>query len=400
MYLYKYFIFRYIYTGKLDLVEQFSEDILNLLIASDELLLEELVKFLQEYLVEQRQNWVHKNFVFVLNTICNLTSCKILQDHCFETIYFDPELLITLDDFPKLEKDILYDLLERDDLLIKEIVAWDHLIKWGIEQTPGLGSENCDKNKWNDEDYEALKKTLEQFIPLIRFTEIAPDDFNDKIRPYKNIIPNQIYEEIESFYYNNSSPTTLTLSQPRIGKLDSKIIKPKLAKIIINWIDKKDFFTLSYKFDLIYRGSIDGINVESFKNKCKGQFEGLVLIKVKFSNKILGGYSSIGFHSIGNNVQSFGLYDSNSKYYYSLDNFIFSFENNEDTQNMKISRVINYDRAMYDHINTGFDFGFNSLYMYNNQCLYGDNADRNYESNLNVYVGYEIEEIETFIITK
>jgi hypothetical protein len=381
------------------LVEQPSEDILKLLIASDELLLEELVKFLQEYLIEQRQNWVHKNFVFILNTIYNLTSCKILQVHCFETICFDPKLLITLDNFPKLDKDILYDLLERDDLLIKEIVAWDYLIKWGIEQTPGLGSENCDKNKWNNENYEALKETLEQFIPLIRFTEIGSDNFNDKIRPYKDIIPNQIYEETESFYYNNTLPTTLILSSPRIGKLDSKIIKPKFAKIIINWIDKKDFFTLSYKFDLIYRGSIDGINIKSFNNKCKGQLEGLVLIKVKRSGKILGGYSSIGFHSIGNNVPSLNLFD-NSKYYYSPDNFIFSFENNEDTQNMKISRVTNYDRAMYDNIRDGFRFGFNSLYMYNNQSVCADNEYHNYENNLNTCVSYGIEEIETFIITK
>jgi hypothetical protein len=243
---------------------------------------------------------------------------------------------------------------------------------------------------------------LEQFIPLIRFTEIAPDDFNDKIRPYKNIIPNQIYEEIVSFYYNNTLPTTLILSPPRIGKLDSKIIKPKLAKIIINWIDKKDFFTLNYKFDLIYRGSVDGINIKSFKNKCKGQLEGLVLIKVEKSDKIFGGYSSIGFHSIGNNVPSLNFYSS--CYYYSSDNFIFSFENNEDTQNMTISRVTNYDKALYDHVNTGFDFGFNSLFMYYDQCLYGDNDDHNYENNLNTnMVGdicYKIEEIETFIITK
>ncbi|RGB31949.1 hypothetical protein C1646_816955 [Rhizophagus diaphanus] len=393
-------ILRYIYTGELNLTGQLSENILRLLIASDELLLEELVKFLQEYLIEQRKNWVHKNFVFVLNTVCSLTSCKILQDHCFETICFDPELLLASDSFPKLDKDILYDLLERDDLLIQEIVVWDHLIKWGIEQTPGLGSLNCDRNKWNNEDYEALKETLNEFIPLIRFTEISLDDFNYKIRTYKDIIPNQIYEEIERFHYKDTKvtlPTIFNIS-PRIGKLDSKIIKPKLAKIIINWIDKKDSFTLRYKFNLIYRGSIDGISTESFKNKCKGQVESLVLVKVKRINKIFGGYSSIGFNSIGDSLLR--IYNGNLRFYHSSDNFVFSFENDEDTQNMKISRVINHNKAIYDYHTTGFDFGFNSLFMYHDQCLYANNDDYNYESNLNTNVIHDIEEIETFIVTK
>jgi len=36
-----------------------------------------------------------------------------------------------------------------------------------IEQTPGLENENCDRDKWNNKDYEELKKTLNQFIPFI-----------------------------------------------------------------------------------------------------------------------------------------------------------------------------------------------------------------------------------------
>jgi hypothetical protein len=368
-------------------------DILKLLIASDELLLEELSEYLRIYLTEQRQIWIHKDLALVLNTVCKLASCKLLQNYCYKTICFKPELLITSDSFLSLDEDILYDLFERDDLLqIKEIVAWDHLIKWGIEQTPGLGSENCDRNKWNNEDYEALKETLNEFIPLIRFTNIAPDDFNDKIRPYKDIIPNQIYEEIEEFYNKGTLPKMLTLS-PRVGKFDSKIIKPKLAKTIIKWVNKEDFWISRYKFNLIYRGSIDGISNESFKNKCKGQVESLVLIKVKYPSKIFGGYSSIGFNSIGDNL----LRDR--QFYYSSDNFIFSFESSENTQGMRISRVKNYDKAIYDYHNTGFDFGYDSLFMSENFCI-ANNRSCNYEFSLNTGKIYSIEEIETFILTK
>ncbi|RGB34212.1 hypothetical protein C1646_760813 [Rhizophagus diaphanus] len=400
-------ILRYIYLGELDLTEQPGEDILNLLIASDELLIEELVEYSRDYLIKHQRNWIQKNVVLILNTACKYTSCKTLQNYCLEIICHNPELLISSDNFLSLDKDIFYDLLEREDLLIKEIVIWDHLIKWGIEQTHGLGNmnydvtvsvnEKCDRNKWNNEDYEALNEILYQFIPLIRFVDIASDDFNNKIKPYKYIIPNQIYEEVEEFYDKGTFPKITTLP-PRIGNIDSKIIKPKLAKIILKWINKEDFWISRYKFNLIYRGSIDGISTESFKNKCKGQVESLVLVKVKQASKIFGGYSSIGFNSIGDSLLR--IYNGRQRFYYSSDNFIFSFENEEDTQNMKISRVIKYDKAIYDYYTIGFNFGFNSLYMNDCQHLQAYNLYQYYENNINTETVYNIEEIETFVIVK
>ena len=84
-----------------------------------------------------------------------------------------------------------------------------------------MGSENCDRDKWNNEDYEALKKTLNQFIPLIRFMEISSDDFCNKIKPYKDIISNQIYEEIEEFYYKGTLPKTTALISR--GKIENRV---------------------------------------------------------------------------------------------------------------------------------------------------------------------------------
>ncbi|EXX52855.1 hypothetical protein RirG_249360 [Rhizophagus irregularis DAOM 197198w] len=375
-------ILRYIYTGELNLEEQLSEDIFRLLIASDELLFEELISFLQEYILEQRQNWVDKEFFLVFYTVRKLANCELLQNYCFKTI-------------SNFDRDIYHDLLKREELLIKEIVAWNYLIIWGIEQTSGLGSLNCDRNKRNNEDYEALKETLHEFIPLIRFTNITFDDFNNKVRPYKNIIPNQIYEEIEEFYNKGTTPKIIL--PPRMGKFDSKIIKPKLAKIIIEWINIEDFWISRYNFIPIYRGSIDGISNKSFINKCKGQVGSLVLIKVNYSNKIFGGYSSIGFNSIENSLLR--IYEDNHRFYHSSNNFIFSLENDEDTQNMKISRVINYDKAIYDHPHNGFNFGYNAFFMTENHCII-NNYSCNYENNIRTDTIYSIEEIETFIITE
>ena len=172
------------------MTKQSGEDIFGLLVASDELLIEELLERVQDYLIEKQTSWIQNNIFLVLNTVFYLTCCKKLRNYCFDYICKDPNPFITSKRFLSLDQDILYYLLERDDLGIEEVVVWDRLIKWGVEQTPGLGSENNDLVKWNNENYEALKKTLDQLIPLIRFIEISPRDFFDKVRPYvQNLDP-------------------------------------------------------------------------------------------------------------------------------------------------------------------------------------------------------------------
>ncbi|GBC40181.2 hypothetical protein GLOIN_2v1762916 [Rhizophagus irregularis DAOM 181602=DAOM 197198] len=285
------------------------------------------------------------------------------------------------------------DLTKQSGENILEVIVWDYLIKWGIEQTSGLGNENSDRAKWNNKDYEELKKTLNQFIPLIRFTEISRADFFDKVRPYRIIIPNHIYEEIEEFYYKDALPKT-TILPPRTGysfeirKIESNIIKPILAKLIVNWIGNDQL----YRFKLIYRGSRDGISNKSFRKKCKGRVASLVLIKVKETNKVFGGYSSIGFCSLGDDF----IVKEGHRLYNSSDNFIFSFENSEDTQHMKISRVVNKSQAILD--GNGFNFGWGSLAM-NNVSLHANNNSNNYENNLKTDTVYTIEEIEIFNIS-
>ncbi|GBC38279.1 hypothetical protein GLOIN_2v1778231 [Rhizophagus irregularis DAOM 181602=DAOM 197198] len=340
-------VLKYIYTGELDLTKQSGEDILGLLVSSDELLIDELFNHVQDYLIEKQTSLVQKNFVLVLHTVFQLTSCKKLQDYCLESICEDPKPFISSKMFPSLDKDILFGLLKRDDLQIEEVVAWDYLIKWGIEQTPGLGSKNSDRTKWNKENYKALKKTLNQFIPLIRFVEISSDDFFDKVRPYKTIIPHHIYEELEEFYYKKALPKTTTLP-PRTGKsgsLTSTIIKPKLANIISNWFDRNSspFADNSkHKFNLIYLMSRDGLNNVAFYNKCNGQGPFVVLIRVQ-SKKIYGGYNPIGYA---------GGYGKLSQWLTSTESFVFSFENDQDIHNMKIGQNLHvgFDNNYYENI--------------------------------------------------
>ncbi|PKK72426.1 BTB-domain-containing protein [Rhizophagus irregularis] len=312
-------ILRYMYTGEVDLTNTSGMNVLELLVASDELLLKELFKHVQDYLIEKQENWIQKNFVLVLHSVFGLESY------------------------------ILYGLLERNDLQIEEIVVLDSLIKWGIEQTPGLGIRNSDRNKWNNRNFEALKKTLNKFIPLIRFVGISPSEYFDKVRPYKAIIPNRIHEEIEEYYYKGNLPRTTTLP-PRTGiiqKIESCIIKPNLSSIIINWIERKDSNynrnrkDTVYNFDLIYRRNRD----------------------LNISGKIFGGYNPICWNNTGINYNH--NYHGYNQYLTTTESFIFYFESNEDIENIKISRVVNSSYAIYNYPGNGINFGGGDLTLAN-----------------------------------
>src|SRR3954447_5675340 len=122
IFFFKISLLRYIYAGELDLTKHQGEHILGLLIASDELLLEELFTHVQDYLINEQTTWVQQNFVLILHTVFKLASCKKLQDYCLEIICADAQPFITSQNFPLLDKDILYGLLKRDDLCVEEIV--------------------------------------------------------------------------------------------------------------------------------------------------------------------------------------------------------------------------------------------------------------------------------------
>ncbi|RIA83940.1 hypothetical protein C1645_742705 [Glomus cerebriforme] len=392
-------VLKYMYTSEVDLTNQSSEDILRLLIASDEFLLEELLKHIQVYLIENKPVWVEHNFIHVLYTAFKLHICKELQDDCLEYICDDPQPFITSKEFLLLDKNILYGLLKRDDLQIEEVVAWNYLIKWGIQQIPGLRNKNNDGVKWNHEDYEKLERTLSKFIPLIRFTEISSAEFFDKVYPFKAVIPNHIFEEVTEFYTKNTLPKTIILS-PRIGKyyVESKIIKPGPISIITNWINKKDAKAIHnksdslYKFNLIYRGSRDRINNRSFNKRCNEQEPILILVKCQNSRKIFGGYTPIGFYDYSSQYDDdyeYSIDDELYLYIYCNDSFIFSFEENDDVQNMKLSRVTSYMNAIHNNYNIGVEYN----------CNYGFGFGTDLEMRES-YGKYKIEEIEAFRVTK
>ncbi|RGB41538.1 hypothetical protein C1646_793778 [Rhizophagus diaphanus] len=346
-------ILKYIYTGKIRLTDESGEDILGLIVAFKELLFNDILIYLENCMINYQLRWIQQNLVFVLHTVSKIPECKKLRDYCIKFIVEDPQIFITSKDFLSLDEDILFELLKRDDLQVEEIVIWDYLIKWVIEQTTGLGSENGDKTKWNNENCEALKEKLEKFIPLIRFSEISSDDFFDKIRPFEAIIPRNIYEEVLKYYMKGTLSEGITTLPPRVGMIDieSKIIKPKHAFIIANWIDRKDEKAirnksdLKYNFKRLYFSGWHGTNIMAInrvRDRCKDNRDPHLILVNQRQN------TNNTFQQKSRNVVSQEKISQDFKKiygeYYSFiphnERFIFSFEN-DNVKNTKISRNIN-----------------------------------------------------------
>ncbi|RHZ84152.1 hypothetical protein Glove_85g97 [Diversispora epigaea] len=51
-----------------------------------------------------------------------------------------------------------------------------------------------------------------------------------------------------------------------------------------------------YKFQLVYRRSRDGYNLKTFYSKVNGQDQAIAIIKIKNSEKIIGGFNASGWN--------------------------------------------------------------------------------------------------------
>src|SRR5205823_3208141 len=99
-----------------------------------------------------------------------------------------------------------------------------HVLKWGLAQNPELPS---DPTKFSKDDFNALKDTLEKFIPFIKFYNLSSKEFLDMVLPYKKILPKELNKDlIKYFLDSNNNNNKSDGSKSYITKeINSKSIK-------------------------------------------------------------------------------------------------------------------------------------------------------------------------------
>ncbi|CAJ0904742.1 14431_t:CDS:2 [Entrophospora sp. SA101] len=215
---------------------------LDLLIASDELLLTELSEYIQNDLLVNGFAWLEKNSIIVWEKIYKYESCVKLQDYCIKLICKDPiKYLFASTEFLSMDEKTLSEFLKLDGLEIEEIELWNNILKWGLAQNPYLLLH--DNN--NNDNFDLLASTLNNLIPLITISQISSTDFHNKIWPFRYILPDKMFEEIMTYHLNPMSPP-LPVVQAKRFQFDSSLLRPNHIALISSWIDRLDQKSYTY----------------------------------------------------------------------------------------------------------------------------------------------------------
>ncbi|EXX56278.1 uncharacterized protein OCT59_020366 [Rhizophagus irregularis] len=394
-------ILRYIYGGKVSLEEFDISAIIKILDAASKLSLQELINYLQSYLIKIKANWIEQNFNMVYQASFENNSFLELQKYCTKLISDEPDKIFQSLNFSSIPEKLLALIIQNDNLQMSEVQIWEHVLKWGFAQNPELSS---DPTSFSVEDFNTLKNTLQQLIPFIRFYNLTSKEFSDKVFPYMKILPEDLCLDLLKTFLNLSDPNSKPSdkSKPRINKkinlrnidIDSTIITHEHAELISKWIEKleiTDQLTSSFEFKLLFRGSRDGFTPKKFHEFCDGQSHTITVAKVRDSNEILGGYNPVAWKS------------ADYSYNTTKDSFIFSFESNNRINNYILSHVIKGESAIYNDSKFGPSFGGGDLYLLNSSTKSGNSICVKYSYDKSIRKtanSFSIEELEVFQIIK
>ncbi|GBC09332.1 hypothetical protein RclHR1_08780003 [Rhizophagus clarus] len=368
-------------------------DVIKTLVAANELELQELVNHLQSYLIKNNTTWLEKNFNLIYQTSFEYDSLLELQNYCSDIISKKPEKIFNSLNFSSIPEKILISLIQNDNLKMNEVQVWKHVLKWGLDQNPGLPS---DPESFSLEDFSILKDTLQHCIPLIKFDDFTSKEFLENVFPYREILPEKLFIDLLKLFLDHdhkpidqpeleeteeikpktqisekieTESTNVPTAEPQIFNeirtthttvINSNIITIEHARLISEWINRLDV-NASYEFRLIYRGSVNGFDSLMFRAACQNQARTVTIIKVKNSDEILGGYNPSVWKS------------NNSNYDTTYDSFIFSFNKNQGIENHILSRVRNSKFAISNHNGRGPSFGDGDLILRGsfgfNNCL-------------------------------
>ncbi|GBB87264.1 hypothetical protein RclHR1_01370023 [Rhizophagus clarus] len=338
-------ILRYIYGGIFSSNGLDTLDIFKVLIAADELYLQELVDYLQNYFIENKSEWIEQNFELTYRTSFQSNNFSVIQQFCTDLMAEFPEKIFKSLDFTSISEKSLISLIKRDDLQMREVEVWEHVLKWGLAQNQTL-IPNPDT--WTDEDFKMMKNTLQHYLPLIRFFSLSPKEFLHKVRPYKKLFEQQFYEELLSSYLDIDSKPSDDILLPRNLKIDgiieSNIVNLNIVTLISRWIDKVDIDSkfahlrelyLPYKFELLYKNEEDFFPTNS---QLYNKYDTLSLIKMKETGEIIGSYIPLKLKVNGPPWS----WDETKN------SFIFYLKNKNDLESATFCGMKNKDHVIYD----------------------------------------------------
>ncbi|RHZ86418.1 hypothetical protein Glove_51g58 [Diversispora epigaea] len=378
-------ILKYIYTGSIDFDASIvEENLVELLHAADELTLLELVESIQDHIIFMDSEWLEKNCDKLLKSIMHNQMLKKLRKFCEDFMSSVPEKFFKLYDFSGLEEEMLFSLIKHEGLQMAEVDIWEALTRWGISNL----SLSSDLKTWTSEDFETLENALHKFIPHIRFFQMEHRDYYFKVRPLNQILPKELKEDLEMYFIIPDCKPSSQVLPPRNNDQNSMIISINHKAFLASWINgNNETISLPYpincnKLNTLLRGSRDGFDFATFQKRCFEKGPTILVVKVKGSGKIIGGYNPFSW--------------SGSKgYLSSKDSFTFCFDEKFDLNKTILSRVKEESFAILDNFDENVGFGRGDLQVFKKIT-----TKRYYSKELLDHKTFEIEEFEVFQVIK
>ncbi len=331
------------YNGTIDIDNLDKNEILELLEACDELCFDELTEDLQNFLIRE-EKWIQQNLIHTHKISSKHQLFNLLQDYCNKMICENPEIVLNSNNIATIEKSMIVSILKRDDLEMDEIDIWNYIIQWGSGQNKELRNKNI--SEWKKDNFKKLKYVLDDIIPLIRFNEISRENFYDKVNPYKKIFDKNTYEKLLQYYFTEKWQPELPFQKgPRIGKGKGGLLNVKTKSLISSWINQENnnynINNMPYNFELIYCGSQDGYARSIFEQKCYNIEQTIVMMKIKETGELVGGYNPVCWNLKEKSPNSF--------YYIETDkSFIFKIDENQPDDSV-LSKVKNPKYAIHHY---------------------------------------------------
>jgi len=310
-----------------------------------------------DYLIKQHEQWIKQNILTVYNYAASTNSLQRLVDFCNQLMLSSPDIILKSDNMADLPKAIFIGLLKNDELNMDEGDVWMSAVQWAINQISGVTITDNPAN-WSSTDVNAVKNTLAECIPHIRFFNISSEAFNEKVVPYIELLPRELRSDLLYYHLqNNYKPKTQMLPQ-RKGQLpdvDSVVINKQQASCILQKIaestqsDRVEQVPARkqiapYKLILLYRESRDNSNnndektmAKKFRQMCTNKGPTVAVGRVKDTEEILGGYNPL----------SWGTGDNRNRYVSTRESFIFSL-NKDDIEKSIVSFVKNEQKAIFE----------------------------------------------------
>ncbi|RHZ77449.1 hypothetical protein Glove_177g128 [Diversispora epigaea] len=340
-------IIKYIYGGIISLEKLENSTIFDLVIASNELELDELVEYLQTYLVNNGASWLRLKFAQIYRTSYQVKNLEIIRDFYNDIIAKHPNTIFESENFHSLPENALICILKQDDLQLEvltipntniSIKLFNVIIKYiygGIISLEKLENSTIFDLviASNELELDELVEYLQTYLVnngaswlRLKFAQIYRTSYQVKnleiIRDFYNDIiakhPNTIFES-ENFHSLPENALICILKQDDLQLEETPYIENN-----------------PYEFKLLVRGSRDGFDVKTIYNICDKVANTVIVLKVEGTGEILGGYNPL-------------KWDNNkNQHMIAQDSFIFSLK----TANLKnsiLSRaVINFDWAIYN----------------------------------------------------